>query len=177
MKKVILLFIIGVILILLTGCGSSSIFNLSNFVIPDDIEFLALIKELDKPEKICQYMADNFGIEEHPYNTLTPYELYKIKKGDCDDFSNFAVFIANYHGYETYQILMLFPKPIYPIDTWHAIAIYKENNCYTFSELQRYNPDGKCHNSFNDIMQIFGGWTKYKVYDYDMNIIETGYNN
>jgi len=172
MKKIILL---SIILIFLTGC--SGLYNLGNFVLPDDIEFLALIEELDTPKKICQYMLDNFGIEEHPYNTLTPYELYRIKKGDCDDFSNFSRFMANQHGIETYQILMFFPKPIYSIDVWHAITIYKEDDCYTFSENQYYNPCNKYYNSFSEIMQIFNGWKKYIVYDYYNNIMETGYNN
>jgi len=94
MKKIILLIII---LILLTGC--SGIYNLNIFILPDDIGFMALIEELDIPEKICQYMADNFTREQHDY-PLTPYQLYITRKGDCDDFSNFAIFIANYHGYE-----------------------------------------------------------------------------
>ena len=167
MKK--LLFLSILFIFILSGCG---IYNLNNFVLPDDIEFLALIEELNTPEKICNYMKDNFESEEHYYYSLTPYQLYKVKKGDCNDFSAFSIFIANYHGYETYQILMLFPKPIYPIDIWHAIPIFEEGNCYTFSENQYYNPYRECYNSFGEIMQIYNGWIIYKVYDYNMNIIE-----
>jgi len=170
MEKIILLI---VILILLTGC--SGVYNLNVFILPDDIGFFALIEELDTPEKICQYMADNFTYEQHDY-PLTPYQVYIIQKGDCDDFSEFSIWIANYHGYETYQILMLYPKPIYPVDTWHAITVYKEYNYLTVSENQWYW-DWVIFEDFKSIMNIFNGWTKYIVYDYDMNIVETGYNN
>jgi len=165
MKKLLILFIL--LIIFLSGCG---LYNLNNFVLPNDAEFLALIQELDTPQKICQYMLDNFESEIHLNYDLTPYELYINRKGDCNDFTAFALFIANYHGYETYQILMLFPKPIYLIDTWHTIPIFKENHCYTFSENQCYF--NQCYNSFDDIMQIYNGWSKYIVYDYNMNIVE-----
>ena len=163
MKRVIII-LIGCALIFLSGCG---IYNLNIFTIPDDIEFLALIEELNIPEKICQYMVDNFEIEKHPYMTLTPYQLYKNKAGDCDDFSTFAIFIAHYHNIETYQILISFPE-----SAWHNIAIFKENDCYTFTDNRYYF--NQCHNSFNNIMQIFNnyGWDKYIVYNYDGNIVE-----
>ena len=54
MKKIISLIIV---LIFLTGC--SGLYNLNNFVLPDDSEFLVLIEELDTPQRICQYMIDN----------------------------------------------------------------------------------------------------------------------
>jgi hypothetical protein len=167
MKKLFISILLIILLISISGCG---LFNLDGWVIPDDTKFLVLIQELDTPEKIGDYMLDNFESEEHPYISLTPYQLYITKKGDCNDFATFAIYIAHFHGYETYQILMLFPKPIYPIDTWHAIPIFKEGNYYTFSENQWYF--NQCHNSFADIMQIYNGWTIYKVYDYDMNIVE-----
>jgi len=170
MKNLIIVFMLSFIL-LTTGCGLW-MYNLNQFTLPDDTEFLTLIEELDTPKKICQYMLDNFEAEEHPYIPLTPYQLYITRKGDCSDFTTFAMFIAHYHGYETYQILMLFPKPIYPIDTWHAIPVFKEDNYYTCAENQYYNPFGRYYNSFYDIVQEYNGWVKYKVYDYDMQIIE-----
>jgi hypothetical protein len=172
MKKLLILLTLSIFF--LSGCG---IYNLNCFTLPDDAEFLALVQGLDTPQKIGDYMIDNFESEEHPYISLTPYQLYLTKKGDCNDMAVFAQYTANYHGYETYQILMLYPKPIYSVDTWHAIAIYKENNYYTFSENQFYNPYGQYYVSFAGIMQLFNGWSKYIVYDYNMNIIETIHNN
>lgn len=170
MKKVILSIII---LIFLTGCGG--LYDINNFILPDDLEFLTLIEELDTPKKICQYMLDNFEFEEYPYKTLTPYQLYKSKVGDCNDFSLFAVFIANCHGYETYQIFLKYASYVYGYPAGHIIAIFKEENCYNICEVLYYQEE--CWKTFKDIAENFIGWTFYKVYDYNMTIVEQGYNN
>lgn len=176
MKKIILLIIV---LIFLTGCGG--LYNLSNFVVPDDLEFLALIKELNTPKIICQYMLDNFGYEDHPYNTLTPYQLYKNKAGDCSDFSLFAVFVANYHGYETYQILVIFYPHVFGYTMGHIIGVFKEEGGYSISEGKYYiGGFGRYRKTFKEIVDFNypeDWWKSYKVYDYDMNIVETVYNN
>jgi len=178
MKKLIILILLITLLIMsVSGCG---LYNLNNFVLPDDAEFLALIQELDTPEKIGDYMLENFTYELHLLNTLTPYELYLIKKGDCDDFANFAMFIANYHSYETFLIKIYYKN--YAID--HSLAIYKENGLYNFSGNQYYTFVN--YDNFSDIVKFdsqwmydFYGyiWSKYIVYDYDNNLIEKGINN
>lgn len=48
MKKILVLMLITTLL--LSGCGT---FNLNEFVMPDDVEFLATIESLNTPEKIC----------------------------------------------------------------------------------------------------------------------------
>lgn len=169
MKKIILLLLI---VFTLSGCG---IYNLNGFTLPDDMEFLAVIEELDTPKKICQYMLNNFEYhEKYTYKTLNPYELFIIKKGDCDDFSNFAKFIANYHDYETYQILMFFSSTI----NKHSIVVYVEDKL-SFSDSQYYFSG---FNNFREIVKfdceylIFEKLIKYIIYDYDMNIIEQRIN-
>lgn len=175
MKKIILFI---VILIFLTGCGG--LYNLNNFILPDDLEFLALIQELDTPEKICKYMLDNFGIEEHPYTTLTPYQLYINKSGDCNDFSLFAIFVANHHGYETYQILIKFYPWVFGYSIGHTIGVFEEGDCYTVSEGRFYiGGPGRCKKTFRKVVDFNypeDWWISYIVYDYDMNIVEQGYN-
>jgi len=170
MKKLLVLFII--LTIFLSGCG---IYHLSNFALPDDTEFLALIQELDTPEKIGNYMIKNFTYQIHDFYTPDPYTLYLIKKGDCNDFATFGIFIANNHGYETYQIKISYINTF----TSHIIVVYKENEYYTFSENQYYYPVN--YNNFFDIVELNSYWTylsskyiwsKYVVYDYNMNIIE-----
>ena len=164
MKKLILLLIL---VMFLSGYG---IYNLNNFTLPNDTDFIALVQELDTPEKICQYMTDNFKSEEHPYITLTPYQLYITRKGDCNDFSTFSVFIANYHGYETYQIKISFENTA----DKHMLAVYKENK-YSFSDCEIY-----CSARYDTFLEIIKYdcylrdeiWSSYAVYDYDMNIIE-----
>jgi len=175
MKKLLVLFII--LTIFLSGCG---IYHLSNFTLPDDTEFLALIQELDTPEKIGNYMKDNFIYELHLLNILTPYQLYIIKKGDCDDFANFSMFISNYHGYETFLIKIHYKNCAIN----HYLAIYKENGLYNFSDNQYYFPIN--YDNFFNIVKLNGQgmyyffgyiWSSYIVYDYYNNIIEQGINN
>ncbi|MBA7546347.1 hypothetical protein ES705_38737 [subsurface metagenome] len=168
MKKLILLLII--LTLTLSGCG---LFNLDNWVVPDDTEFLALIQELDTPEKICSYMLNNFTYEPHSLYTPDPYTLWQDKKGDCNDFATFGVFTADYHGYETYQIIIFYDSL-----SKHRIAIFIEDKL-SFSDNFWYFYG---FNNFREIVRydcLFQekNWVKYVVYDYDMNIVEIIYNN
>ena len=166
MKKLLILFILFIFL--LSGCG---IYNLNLFTLPDDVEFLALIQELDTPQKIGDYMLENFTYEIHLLNILTPYQLYVTQAGDCDDTANFAMFIANYHGYETYQIMIYQKNNIIK----HCITIYRENGKYNFSDNQYYIFIEAAN--FKEIVEYDCYlrnkiWLKYTVYDYNMNIVE-----
>lgn len=169
MRKLLLISILLISIILLSGCG---IYNLSFFTLPDDNGFLALVQELDTPYKIGQYMLDNFSYEPHIGKPLSPYQLYLLGKGDCDDFSNFSTFIASYHNYETYQMFMDYEDTRYN----HSLAIYKENNKYNFSDNQSYifleatnfrEIADRYYFPSRDVI-----WLQYTVYDYDMNIVE-----
>ena len=172
MKKVILVISIFLIL-LLTGCG---IFDLDGWVWPDDPEFMAVVEELDTPEKIGNYMLENFTCEVHDLWALDPYELWKIKKGDCNDFSTFGVFIADYHGYETWQIRIYYDNTIFK----HSIAVYDEDIWYGITDNRNYFFG---FDSFREIVDwdsdnfTFLDWRKYIVYDYWDDIVETEYNN
>lgn len=160
MKHVLVL----TLLIVLMCCSCVTI-----FVTPDDASFLAVVERLNTPQKICQYMLNNFETEEHPYVTLTPYQLYITKKGDCDDFTAFAQFIANWHGYETYRIRILFAEWVYGYYVYHMMPVFVEGNCLTFAENQYYF--GYCNHSFGAIMAHYCGWVSYTVYDYWDNIV------
>ena len=161
MKTLLVLF--TVLTIFLSGCG---FYNLNYFTLPDDTEFLALIQELDTPEKTCKYMQDNFEYENNLIK-LTPYQLFLIKKGNCDDFSNFATFFPSYHNYETYQIFIEFPS-----NDYHMTGVFKEGDYYNISENTLYI-ECFCEN-FKEIMNsyLYRGWLSYIVYDYNLNLIE-----
>ncbi|MBA7540662.1 hypothetical protein ES705_32961 [subsurface metagenome] len=160
MKKVILSIII---LTFLVGCG----------VTPDNGEFIACIKELDTPQKIGSYMLENFEYEIHDFYTLEPYELWQTKKGDCDDFSAFGVFVADYHSYETWQI-KIYDNTFYT----HYVAIYDEDIWYSITDNRNYHFG---FDSFREIVDYVCEirdkvWTKYIVYDYWNDEIEVEYN-
>ena len=168
MKKLSILIILLILTTFISGCGTT-LFDLNSWILPDDLEFLAMIQELDTPEKICQYMADNFEYEKHFFYSYNPYTIWQTKKADCKDYAVFGQFIANYHGYETYLIKI----------NCHWLAVYKENQ-YSFSDNWRYY--SPIYDTFSEIVEYDFFlrnkiWSKYFVYDYDMNIIETGYNN
>ena len=152
----------------MAGCG---IFNLGNFIIPDDLEFIAVIESLDTPQAISNYMIDNFTYEKHGWYAPDPYTLWKIEKGDCNDFACFGTFVANYHGYETYQIEINYGT-IYI----HYLGVYVED-MYSFTDNRKYHYG---FNTFKDIVNESGKsrlqWKSYKVYDYFRTIIERGTN-
>lgn len=153
------------IIFLLSGCG---VYNLNNFTLPDDAEFLALIQELDTPRKVSNYMIENFIYKANPYTSISPYTLWKTKVGDCNDMAAFAGLIANYHGYTVYQLKIFYDG------FKHLIAVYSEYNCYSMTDNQYYYC---CFLDFIDIVYFDSirrevDWLKYEVYDYNMNLIE-----
>jgi len=160
-----LLLIVSVLSILfLTSCGTT----------PDNGEFIACISELDTPEKIGSYMLENFTYEIHDLFTLSPYELWKTKKGDCDDFSAFGVFVADYHGYKTWQIKIYDNTPYQ-----HYVAVYDEDIWYSITD-NRYYYFG--FDTFREIVDYVCDmrnkiWTKYIVLDYWNDVVEEVNNN
>ena len=170
MKKVILMIIL---LAFLTGCG---IFNLSGFILPDDIDFINTINELDTPKKICSYIEENFDYKENIFYNPDPYTLWLIHEGDCNDFCTFAIFVANYHNYETYQIFIYFKGTFIK----HVLGVFLEDGKYNYLDIKAYCP--LCASSFDDIVSHYFidhelELKRYKIYDYNTNIVEKIYNN
>ena len=157
------------IVFLLSGCG---ICNLNDFTLPDDDEFIVLVQELDTPEKICAYMKKNFTYTKNAFYSPNPYQLWLHKEGDCNDLCTFAIFMANYHNYTTYQIHIYFQKTLIK----HMLAVYAENNKYTYSSAKVYYPIyvPDFHWIVSHYLSIHSEYEfeSYKVYDYNMNIIE-----
>jgi len=140
--KILVVFI----LVILTGCGT---FNLSGFIMPDDSEFLSMVEDLDTPEKICGYMEENFTYKYHGFYAPDPYTLWKLKEGDCNDFATFAVFIADWHGYETYQIQIFFKNNL----MYHYLGVFVEDEKYNYSNNKAYHPIGV--NTFEEIVSDY----------------------
>ena len=183
MKKTFLIISI-LSVIFLTSCG---IFNLNGFIVPEPgkAEFMTIVEKLDTPQKISDYMLENFTYQKHLFYAPSPYQLWLTKNGDCNDFATFGVFVTHWHGLnETYQIKIYYCGTIIK----HFIAIYIEDDGLSFTDCQYYNlclPDGYRFNTFKEIVEYDGTlrtigwpvWTKYIVYYYDGNIKEVGYND
>jgi len=71
-----------------------------------DKEFMDCIYRLNTPKKIGAYMLENFvnRSKKGGPTVRNPYGFWKIKKGNCVDFSEFGAFVATYHGYKVYQL-------------------------------------------------------------------------
>ena len=162
MKIIILILILS-----LTGC--SSIYNLDDFVTPNDIEFINTIEKLNTPEIICDYMRNNFTYKENPYHSTDPYQTWLDRTGDCNDYATFAIFVAHWHGYEVYQMHIYLKN----LKDTHYLAIYVEDG-YSYSSLESYFPL-----QFNTFLEIADRrtWSKYIVYDYEMNVVEISHRN
>jgi hypothetical protein len=146
-----------ILLVLLTGCGPY-IFNLNGFILPDDAEFIETVKSLDTPYKTCAYMEEKFTPVERHFKAFSPYEMFKYRWGDCNDFCCFALFCARYHGYEVYEITLVFD------DFSHIIAVYKIGNDYLVSDWD-YLHEWTYHN-FDEILNFFYGWNNCIIIEY-----------
>lgn len=133
-----------------------------------DNSFYETILELNTPGKISQYMYNNFNYSYQPYGVKEPLELFITKKGDCNDFSNFAAFVGNYHGYTVYQVRLLKEN----INHW--IAVFKVNNHFIYLNNQYLNIDK--YEYIYDIIDFYSIFYKdylgYEIYDYKLNLIE-----
>ena len=162
--------IIIFICILCLLCGCSFIYDLTNFTVPNDEEFLAVINSLDTPKKICKYMEVNFTYESNLF-AYTPYQMWVLNRaGDCNDYATWAIFVAHLHGYEVYQIV------VYASYGKHMLGVFVEDG-YSYSDNQFYKDIHA--ETFQEIVnhhaKVWGVKVyNYKVYDYDMNFIEMG---
>ena len=117
-------------------------------------------------------MVENFTYKTHLLYAPSPYRLWLTGKGDCNDFATFVQFVCNYHGYETWTIKLIWQGDLLT----HYIAVYKEGDYRFFDNM---NLIGGHYRTFKDTVDADAFyqkriWTKYKVYDYEMNIIEMG---
>ncbi|GAI73221.1 unnamed protein product [marine sediment metagenome] len=131
------------------------------------------LNELDTPEKICSYMKEHFNYKENLFYNHNPYELWLTQEGDCNDLCTFAIFVADYHNYETHQIHISFKE----IAIKHVLGVYTEDKGYTYSDNEDYCP--LCASSFNDIISHYFidhelELKSYEILDYKNNLIEEG---
>jgi hypothetical protein len=150
---------------LLTGCGIVS------SVLPNETDFYQVIEELNTPRLICLYMQDNFEYQLQLIGEKTPIELYLMKVGDCNDFAEFTTFIAEYHGYTTYQIRIFFDDSIIP----HWLGVFEEDNGLTYSSNKIYSYLG--FKTFSEIVENYCNkkerqMISYQVFDHNMILID-----
>ena len=148
-------------------------FDINDFVLPDDSQFISLIEELNTPILVLEYMRKNFKYRYSKY-AKSPYQLWITGEGDCNDFALFFVFMVNYQGIDTWQIRIIFDDS----NINHWLGVYKAENqiLYTYTTNQYYGDDNE-QPSFEEIVNTYCEynkriWKKYEVYNYDLDIIE-----
>ena len=169
--KYIIIIILFVALITLTGCG---VFNLGGFVMPDDLEFIAIIQSLDTAKKIGTYMDENFTYKANLFSAVSPYKLWKTGLGDCNDFACFGRLCGDYNDIPVYEIVIR-DGSLY----LHHVCVYEEylwNKKYSFTDNTKYYSG---YNTFREVVFRSAGnvgieWTSYTVRDYNGNIVEKG---
>ncbi|HZI95667.1 MAG TPA: hypothetical protein VFD40_00575 [Candidatus Paceibacterota bacterium] len=176
MKEIIVLLLM---VMFLTGCTGMEIgwFDLNNFVLPDDDEFLSSIKWLDSVLWIAWYMQSNFSYQYCVY-AKSPYQLWKTKIGDCNDFSLFGAVAGAYNGLNTWQIRITFDDS----NISHWLAIYKAENedFYSYTTNQYYGGSFQSEEDFEAFEVIVNSycssrkrkWISYRVYNCNGDIIK-----
>lgn len=156
---------------------SSWFYDLNDFVIPDDAEFMAAVESTTTPKEIVEFMNDNFEWVFASWWCYNPYQMWwaNTKAGDCNDMSNYAVWVADYHGYETYQIHVHYEGKFIS----HFLGVFVEDGVMNYSSNTRYHKLQTL--SFEAIAKhnciVFGEkLRKYRVYDFNMNIIKEYYD-
>lgn len=165
-------------IIFLIGCGS---FNLDGWIWPDDDEFIVCIEGLNTPRKISIYMLKNFTYEVHTISSPSPYILWKTGIGDCSDMATFGIFASNWHGGETYYIIIFYIND--PVK--HMIAVYVEDEGLSFSDNQTHSFYLKetYFDTFREIVEFDCEYypdkklKSYIVYDYWDDVVEEVYKN
>lgn len=82
-----------------------------------------LVSSLDAPDKISNYIVNNFTYQPHGSDTpYSPEDLNKLRAGDCKDFTAFSGVILASHGYKGNQISFGYAKNL-----GHAATLYNLN--------------------------------------------------
>ena len=119
-------------------------------------------------------MEENFE-PKLTWTSYSPYQMWLLntKAGDCNDYATFAIFVANYHGYEVYQIKVHADYGSW-IWIYHVLGVFVEDGKYNYSSNWKYYPIQV--DTFEEIVnhhinlwniELYG----FTVYDYDYNLI------
>lgn len=181
MKK-ILWFFIMFLPVCLAGCLPALVcpnadadigwYDISNFTVPDDPGFIFTIKSLSEPWLIAAYMKTNFTYKLSRL-AKSPYCLFLCRFGDCNDFSAFGVFVANYNNIPAWQVRIVFGDR--SIAHWLAVYWEERIGLYSYTSNQDFS-----YYVLKDIGAVVENycwrynreWISYEVYDNKMNVVE-----
>ncbi|MFW6128514.1 MAG: transglutaminase-like domain-containing protein [Halobacteriota archaeon] len=71
----------------------------------DDNEFTQIVKSLDTPQKLRDFMRKYFSLEERGgCYAYPPQQFFDLRKGDCKDYSAFSSYVLSKHGYDAQML-------------------------------------------------------------------------
>ncbi len=72
-----------------------------------DLIFSEVVHQLDTPEKLLEYMKDNFTEAWHEgHISYSPEVFFNIKEGGCKELATFGSYVLEQHGYEVKIMLV-----------------------------------------------------------------------
>ena len=94
-NKLIILLCFLVIAVILASCSGIQL------DVEYSLTFSEVVNQLDTPEKLLEYMKDNFTEAWHEgHISYSPEVFFNIKEGDCKDLATFGSYVLYQHGYE-----------------------------------------------------------------------------
>jgi len=116
--KIVLSFL--AIVAILTSCSGTQL-DVENI-----LSFAEVVNQLDTPEKLLDYMKDNFTEAWHEgHISYSPEEFFNIKEGDCKDLATFGSYVLEQHGYEV-QIMCV--KLSGELKGQHALTYFRDKD-------------------------------------------------
>ena len=97
----------------------------SSLDLTNNLSFTEVVHELDTPEKLSEYMRENFRYKyTEGHISYPPEEFFYIKEGNCKDLATFGSYVLKQHGYNV-KIMCL--KMSGDLIGQHAITLIDEN--------------------------------------------------
>ena len=171
MKKLILITgIIGLILALtISAFALWGVFDLTGY---NSATVNSAMASYTTPSSIVSYMASHFSAMTYHAAAYNPYQMYVYKRGDCNDFSTYAIYCAYKNGHPKNRLYQIYI--VHTDGTSHMLGMYTfVGGYYHYSSNQSYYTG--CY-SWTDCVGQYDAGTSRTVryadlYDYDLNFI------
>ncbi len=131
-----------------------------------DDEFNEIVKSLDTPQKLSDFMKKYFSIEERGgCNAYEPRQFFELRRGDCKDYSAFSSLVLMRHGYNAQMLCFDLYSSEGVKSGGHVVTVFKEDGSWKYMSLYHINSAS----SIQDILEKEKNRLGYeRVGDYEM---------
>ncbi len=132
-----ILILILILTAVLVGCSQhqSEQDTLSPTTSQED-EFNEIVKSLDTPQELSDFMEKYFSIEERGgCSAYEPQEFFKLQKGDCKDYSAFSSLVLARHGYNAQMLCFDLYNNENVRTTGHVVTVFKVDGQLKYMSL------------------------------------------